>query len=47
MMYEDLKHYTGGIYRLQINSEVLTGHSMRLVGWGHDIEEEGQLYWIA
>jgi cathepsin B len=42
MIYEDFMNYESGIYK-QITGDVIGGHAMKLLGYGHD-EVEG-LYW--
>ena len=43
-MYEDLFNYGGGVYS-HVTGELISGHAMRIVGWGHD--DNGYLYWIC
>ena len=43
-VYEDLYNYEGGIYE-HVTGNMIGGHAVRLVGWGHD--EDDHLYWIA
>lgn len=42
--WEDMISYGGGIYENQVGM-LIGGHSMRVVGWGHD--NWGHLYWIC
>jgi len=44
LIYEDLFNYGGGIY-VHTAGDVVAGHAMRIVGWGH--EEDGHLFWIC
>lgn len=44
LIYEDLYVYGGGIYEHTFG-DIVGGHAMRIVGWGHD--ETGFLYWIC
>lgn len=41
-IFEDFMNYEEGIYK-QVTGDMVGGHAMKLVGWGHD-ETEG-LYW--
>lgn len=43
---EDLYNYGGGIYHYSAGN-LVGGHAMRVVGWGHDEQDEGNLYWIC
>ena len=43
-MYEDLFNYKSGIYS-HSKGDAVSGHAMRIVGWGHD--KTGWLYWIC
>lgn len=47
-VYEDFYNYKEGIYEHTWGGDC-GGHSMRLVGWGHDEahDSDGSLYWIA
>ena len=45
MVYEDLYNYKEGIYEYTAG-DLIGGHAVRLLGWGHD-EEDGHLYWIC
>jgi len=42
--WDDLYNYESGVYE-QTVGELVGGHAMRAVGWGHD--EDGHLYWIC
>jgi len=44
LIYEDFMNYKEGIYE-QIAGEIVAGHAIRAVGWGHD--DNGHLYWIC
>ena len=44
LAYEDLYDYESGIYE-HTAGELVGGHAIRAVGWGHD--EDGHLYWIC
>jgi len=44
LAWEDLYSYESGVYE-HIVGELVGGHAMRAVGWGHD--EDGHLYWIC
>lgn len=43
-IYEDMLHYKNGVYE-QVAGEFMTGHGVRVYGWGHD--EGGHLFWLA
>jgi len=46
LLYEDMANYESGIYE-HVAGDIVGGHAMRIVGWGHDEEDNGQLYWIC
>ena len=39
-------NYGGGVYE-HVRGGFVGGHSIRIVGWGHDDENNGHLYWIG
>jgi cathepsin B len=43
-IYEDLFNYEGGVYH-HVSGEVIGGHAVKLLGWGHD--DKAGLYWIC
>lgn len=43
---EDLYNYEGGIYQ-HVAGGLVGGHAMRVVGWGHDADDNDNLYWIC
>jgi cathepsin B len=43
-IYEDMYNYDSGIYE-HVFGDLIGGHAMRIVGWGHD--SEGNLFWIC
>ncbi len=48
-VYEDFTHYQSGVYA-HVAGEMVGGHAIKLIGWGHDEVEEGgdgSLYWIC
>jgi cathepsin B len=45
-IYEDLFSYGGGIYR-HTAGDIVGGHAWRVVGWGHDEDGDGSMFWIA
>ena len=44
LIYEDFYSYKSGIYS-QTAGNSISGHAMRIVGWGHD--NKGFLFWIC
>lgn len=44
MVYSDFMHYESGVYK-HTGGKLLGGHAIKVVGWGHD--DEDQLYWIV
>ena len=42
-VYEDFFSYTGGIYSHVSGGESVSGHSVRIIGWG---VENGVKYWL-
>ncbi|VDM72248.1 unnamed protein product [Strongylus vulgaris] len=47
-VYEDFKHYTGGIYHVScgdncLGGELRGGHAVKLLGWG---VENDVKYWL-
>ena len=44
--YEDMYNYEGGVYE-HTTGDLVGGHAMRIVGWGHNEDDDGHLYWIA
>lgn len=45
-IWEDMYNYRSGIYE-RTSGAAVGGHSVRLVGWGHDETNFDHLYWIA
>jgi hypothetical protein len=45
LVWEDMYNYEEGIYS-QVVGDMVGGHAIRAVGWGHD-PEDGSLYWIC
>ena len=45
-VWEDFMNYGGGVYE-HVRGGFVGGHSIRIVGWGHDDENDGHLYWIG
>ena len=45
-IWADFLNYGGGVYE-HVSGEFIGGHSIRLVGWGHDEANDGSLYWIG
>ena len=46
VVWEDLYNYDGGVYE-HTTGDLVGGHAMRIVGWGHNKDDNGHLYWIA
>ena len=44
IVWEDMYNYRSGIYS-PTYGEIVGGHAIRAVGWGHDSKNE--LYWIC
>ena len=44
IVWEDMYNYDEGVYEYTTGN-MIGGHAMRIVGWGHD--ETEHLYWIA
>jgi cathepsin B len=47
-VYEDFTHYKTGVYA-HVAGEMVGGHAIKMIGWGHDDEEggDGSLFWIC
>lgn len=45
-VWEDFLNYGGGVYE-HVSGGWIGGHSIRLVGWGHDVDNDDSLYWIG
>ena len=45
-VWEDFMNYGGGVYE-HVRGGFIGGHSIRIIGWGHDDENDGHLYWIG
>lgn len=45
-VYEDFTNYKSGIYK-HVAGQMVGGHAIKLIGWGHDDEGDGSLYWVC
>lgn len=43
-VFADFMHYGAGVYK-HVTGKELGGHAIKVVGWGHD--DEDQLYWLV
>ena len=45
VLFDDIMNYQSGIYEYTFG-ELVTGHALVIVGWGHS-PEDGSLFWIC